>query len=206
MFAFRPSFLTAALALFATVASAADSDGVYNGDHGVTLIDYQPPFTAPKGGEVWIAGGSYSASWSQKLPSGIDQGNVSQSADLVMGYKVDGSSALHISWVLASDIPLYAPNPNTVDFTLPVDLETKDSYILILLGSTRNQSPEFTIISNPVGAGLSGSSGASPAPATTTPSFSSPNAAYTGTPTNSGGDFRRVRRTRQALKLGAGAQ
>lgn len=53
---------------------------------------------------------------------------------------------------LKLDIPLYAPNPNTVDVVLPANLTTRTSYILVLLGSTNNASPEFTIISNPLGA------------------------------------------------------
>ncbi|GAA5898769.1 hypothetical protein JCM6882_003994 [Rhodosporidiobolus microsporus] len=185
MFASR-SALASAVALLASLASVTAGktpDGVFEGDRGATLIDYQPPFTSPEGGEVWFAGMSYSASWTQQLPSDISVENVSTTADLVMGYKVDGESSLHLSWTLAEDVPLYAPNPGSVDFTLPADLETKDSYFLVLLGSTHNQSPEFTIVANPIARMLGGgssSSSSSAAPTTTTTSAAP--AAATTTP------------------------
>ncbi|GAA6021848.1 hypothetical protein JCM10207_004517 [Rhodosporidiobolus poonsookiae] len=177
MLASSSSFLAVAFALLAsTVSAGKTADGVFDGDRGATLIDYQPAITSPSGGEVWIAGNEYTASWNQELPSGIALQNVSQTADLVLGYTVEGETSLHLSWTLAQDIQLYAPNPASVTFTLPSDLETRDSYLLVLLGSTHNQSGKFTILNNPL-AGLFGgsasSSSSSAAPATTTPAGSS---------------------------------
>ncbi|GAA5886781.1 hypothetical protein JCM5296_006400 [Sporobolomyces johnsonii] len=137
------------LALFSVFGSAfagKTADGVFDGNTGSTLLDYQPSFTSPSGGEVWIAGGQYSASWDQTLPSGVNQSEVAQTADVLLGYKLDNETSLHLYWTLASDVPLYAPNPNTVSFTLPTNLTTLDSYILTLVGSTHDQSAEFTII------------------------------------------------------------
>ncbi|GAA5863903.1 hypothetical protein JCM8547_005275 [Rhodosporidiobolus lusitaniae] len=179
MFASSTKLAATALALFASltaVSAGKTPDGVYDGDSGYQMIDYQPPFTAPEGGEVWFAGMNYSASWSQALPSGYTTENVSTTADLVLGYKVDGETSLHLRWTLATDIPLYAPNPDTVEFTLPSELETKETYFLVLLGSTHNQSPEFTVIANPTAAssGALPSSGlSSAAAATTTPASAS---------------------------------
>ncbi|GAA5923293.1 hypothetical protein JCM1841_005701 [Sporobolomyces salmonicolor] len=137
------------LALFSVFGGAfagKTPDGVFDGDTGSTLLDYQPSITSPSGGEVWIAGGQYSASWDQTLPSGVNQSEVAQSADLLLGYKLDNETSLHLYWTLASDIPLYAPNPNTVSFTLPTNVTTLDSYILALVGSSHDQSAEFTIV------------------------------------------------------------
>ncbi|BGP18925.1 hypothetical protein JCM10213_005489 [Rhodosporidiobolus nylandii] len=168
MFASTSSLFTAAVALFA-VASSVSADKVFNGDKGVQLIDYQPPFTAPKGGEVWIAGGTYEAAWNTQLPSGINQSDVASTADLVLGYTEEGSSSLNLYWTVAQDVPLYTGD-GSVSFTLPQDLETRDSYLLVLLGSTHNTSPEFTVIANPAGSALSDSSSSDPSDsATNTP-------------------------------------
>lgn len=116
----------------------AASDGVFDGGDGAqSKIDYQPSFTSPKGGEVFIAGSeTYTASWcvalpsdcapwtrehktrdatrfahrrvehkadpvdlsrDQELPSDIPAGNVSKTADLVLGYDKEGSTSLHLS-------------------------------------------------------------------------------------------------------------
>ncbi|BGP29583.1 hypothetical protein JCM10296v2_001322 [Rhodotorula toruloides] len=143
------SIFTAAVALLATANSAFAAktpSGVFNGDSGSTKIDYQPAFTSPKGGEVWLAGQNYSASWNQKLPEGIPVQNVSQTANLVLGYTEAGSQSLNLNWTLASNVSLYPPAPNTVNFQLPEDLPPRNSYFLVLLGSSRNQSPTFTIL------------------------------------------------------------
>jgi len=112
----------------------AAADGVFDGGDGAqSKIDYQPPFTAPKGGEVYIAGQEYTASWcvslrlrrstraggrgrrgvdrhaaeptltfldarrNQEIPSDIPSGNISKTADLVLGYDEEGSTSLHLS-------------------------------------------------------------------------------------------------------------
>ncbi|GAA5836912.1 hypothetical protein JCM11251_005821 [Rhodosporidiobolus azoricus] len=199
MLASRATFASA-IALFASLASVSAGktpEGVFDGDAGSTLIDYQPPFTSPKEGDVMFAGMSYFASWNQELPDDISVENVSTTADLVMGYKVDGETSLHLNWTLVKDVPLYAPNPSSVDFTLPADLETKDSYFLVLLGSTHNQSPEFTIVANPVAKLLSGGEasgtpyggGEEDAPAATTTTSAAP--AATTTPAAQAVPFRR---------------
>ncbi|GAA6008271.1 uncharacterized protein JCM10292_004112 [Rhodotorula paludigena] len=152
MFAPSTSFLATAFAAFAavcTVSAAKSPDGVFDPNSvGSAKVAYAPPFTSPSGGEVWIAGSSYSASWSQELPDGVQLSNVSQTANLVLGYETPDSTSLNLNWTLAEDIPLYAPNPNSVDFTLPDDLPTRDSYLLVLLGSTNDQSARFSIVGN----------------------------------------------------------
>ncbi|GAA6043725.1 hypothetical protein JCM8097_000494 [Rhodosporidiobolus ruineniae] len=172
MFARATLFTTLAAALFSTASAGKTPDGVFDGDKGVTLIDYQPPFTSPTGGEIWFAGFNYSASWSQTLPSDISLENVSQTADLKLGYLNEEDStdtSLHLEWTLATGIELYNEGENSVDFQLPADLKTHQTYFLVLLGSTNHQSPQFTVISNPLaalglGAGSSGSSAGSTLP------------------------------------------
>ncbi|POY76173.1 hypothetical protein BMF94_0896 [Rhodotorula taiwanensis] len=146
------TILSCALAFVAgtSVASAATgSDGVFDGGNGaVSKIDYHPPFLFPQGGEIWKAGQSYSASWEQSLPEGIPQQNVSQTADLMLGYSsgVEGDISQHLKWTLAHNVSLYAPAPNSIDFELPADLVSRDSYFLVLLGSSGNTSPTFSIV------------------------------------------------------------
>ncbi|BGP45592.1 hypothetical protein JCM10450v2_001411 [Rhodotorula kratochvilovae] len=159
MFASPSSLLASALALLATASAVSAADGVFDPSKDQhSKIDYQPAFTSPKGGEVFVAGQEYTASWNQQLPSNIPVGNVSQSADLLLGYDEEGSTSLHLNWTLKSDVPLYAPNPDSVTFTVPDDIPSRDSYFLVLLGSTNNQSPRFSVVGNILPSGSSDSS------------------------------------------------
>ncbi|GAA6048176.1 hypothetical protein JCM3770_003697 [Rhodotorula araucariae] len=149
MLASPSSLLASAFALLATASVVSASDGVFDPSKGTqSKIDYQPAITSPKGGEVFIAGQEYTASWNQQLPSNIPAGNVSQTADLLLGYDEEGSSSLHLNWTLEKNISLYAPNPDSVTFTVPEDIPSRDTYFLVLLGSTHNQSPRFSIVGN----------------------------------------------------------
>lgn len=130
------------------------------------LIDYWPMITSPSGGETFVAGQNASASWNQTLPSGIDREDVGDTANLVLGFKEEGSSSLnlcectsslrsrsaqdahphHADWTLAEDVPLWAPNDNEVTFTFPASLKARDTYIMVLVGSTSHTSAEFSIL------------------------------------------------------------
>ncbi|KAM0756113.1 hypothetical protein T439DRAFT_320805 [Meredithblackwellia eburnea MCA 4105] len=114
--------------------------------HPVSLIDYNPKLTYPTQGVVWQAGGQGYITWNGELPSGISQGDVSQTADLVLGYTSDESIGLHLDLdnPLGTDIPLYTA-PYKFTFTLPSDLPTRTTYILSFIGSSGNISPTFTI-------------------------------------------------------------
>ncbi|BGP53453.1 hypothetical protein JCM8202_001096 [Rhodotorula sphaerocarpa] len=146
------SFLTCAVALLAalpTTLAATSPDGVFDGGKGAaSKIDYHPAFTFPQGGEIWKAGQRYSASWDQTLPQDIAIQNVSHTADIMLGYKsdVEGDYSEHLKWTLAKDVQLYAPAPNSVDFELPADLVSRDSYFLVMLGSTSDTSALFSIV------------------------------------------------------------
>ncbi|BGP22377.1 hypothetical protein Rt10032_c07g3157 [Rhodotorula toruloides] len=182
MFASSSSIVTAAFALLATANSAfagKTPSGVFNGNSGSTKIDYQPAFTSPKGGEVWLAGHNYFASWNQKLPEGISVQNVSQTANLVLGYTAAGSQSLNLNWTLASNVSLYPPAPNTVNFQLPSDLPPRNSYFLVLLGSSRNQSPKVTILPDILPTHTSPN-------ASSIPSVPVPSGAASGVPTGAG--------------------
>ncbi|GAA5857547.1 hypothetical protein JCM8547_009333 [Rhodosporidiobolus lusitaniae] len=151
----RTSFSTlfgaviALAALFDTVCAATTSDNVFDPSSASVKIDYQPALLSPPAGTVWYKGLTYSASWNQTLPEGITTEDVSATADLKLGYTVEGESSLHLEWTLAEDISLYAPAQGSVEFTFPLDLEDRDAYFLVLLGSTHNRSPEFTITTAP---------------------------------------------------------
>ncbi|KAK4052073.1 hypothetical protein OIV83_002367 [Microbotryomycetes sp. JL201] len=147
MFSFqrlRSFAVIVALGLSVTTAATVSTDQVFDSTKPKALIDYSPPFSYPTGGEVFKAGQTTSVSWDQSelYPSE----NVTQSADLLLGYTENGSASLHLFWTLAQDIPLYAPNPNEINVKLPANLTTRDSYLYVLLGSTNNRSPRFTIL------------------------------------------------------------
>ncbi|GAA5908362.1 hypothetical protein JCM8208_000387 [Rhodotorula glutinis] len=191
MFALPSSLLASAFALLAlsSSVSAKSADGVFDGADGAqSKIDYQPPFTAPKGGEVFIAGQEYTASWNQEIPSDIPAGNISKTADLVLGYDEEGSTSLHLNWTLASDLALYAPAPDSVTIVIPDDVPSRDTYFLVLLGSTRNQSPRFSVVGNilpshstgsepfPLSDSVAASSSSSSAPSSATERGAAPSA------------------------------
>ncbi|GAA5878069.1 hypothetical protein JCM3774_006472 [Rhodotorula dairenensis] len=146
------ALLSCALAFVAFTATATAGktpDGVFDGgDNAATKIDYHPPFLFPQGGEIWTAGQRYTASWNQTLPDGIPLQNVSQSAKFMLGYKSEDKDdiSLNLKWTLASNVELYPPASNSVDFELPADLVSRDSYFLVLLGSTHDQSEQFSIV------------------------------------------------------------
>ncbi|KWU41472.1 hypothetical protein RHOSPDRAFT_37009 [Rhodotorula sp. JG-1b] len=175
------NLLSCGLAVFAFVATAnagKTPDRVFDGDNAMSKIDYSPPFLFPQGGEVWTAGQRYSASWDQDLPNGIPIQNVSQTAKIMLGYKSDDKNdpGLHLQWTLATNVSLYPPAPNSVDFELPVDLVSRDSYLLVLLGSTRNTSPLVSIVGH-ASAPCSSSTESGSAPSATSSSDASPVAA-----------------------------
>ncbi|KAK4050549.1 hypothetical protein OIO90_005016 [Microbotryomycetes sp. JL221] len=144
-----PAFFARCVSLFAIVATInfatfALGDKVVDEDKAIVLIDYSPPFTSPTGGEVFAAGQAATIAWNNAELYPPE--NVTQSADIMLGYTEEGSASLHLFWTLAKDVPLYAPNPDSIEVKLPANLTTRETYFFVLLGSTSNRSPQFTIL------------------------------------------------------------
>ncbi|KAL8291872.1 hypothetical protein RQP46_002130 [Phenoliferia psychrophenolica] len=148
LYTMRFTAVASVFALFAaTPALASASSALASAKQD---IDYNPAVTSPTTGDVWTAGQSYDVTWNTVLPSGINLTEVSQTANLVLGYKENGSE--NLDWVLATSVPLYTTGAYTV--TLPKDLESKSTYIIALIGSSGDVSQEFTI--NPASKSLLG--------------------------------------------------
>ncbi|GAA6059644.1 hypothetical protein JCM10212_004147 [Sporobolomyces blumeae] len=149
------SLVATVFSFSAFVSAGKGPDGVFDGDSGNQLIDYHPPITSPAGGEIYAAGSQQTVTWDQTLPSGIELGDVSQTADLLLGYTVPGDSSLHLNLTLVHNVSLYS-GPNEASYTLPSDLPTRTTYLLALVGSSGNVSPAFTVVNPSLNETLSG--------------------------------------------------
>ncbi|ORY51224.1 hypothetical protein BCR35DRAFT_310721 [Leucosporidium creatinivorum] len=110
---------------------------------GVSFISYWPAITTPVAGQVWQEGDSVQISWNGTAPP-YAANQLSQEADIVLGYLSNTSAGYHldINHPLAT-VQLYS-EPYSINITLPTNITTRDSYLLIL-GSSANSSPLFTI-------------------------------------------------------------
>ncbi|CAO3628177.1 unnamed protein product [Mucor fragilis] len=106
-----------------------------------------PKISTPNSGTKWRAGQSYVVKWETTYNDGTGQ-----QVPIPDGYK--GTIKLgylenndpyneHLKFGdLAKD---FALNAGSQTITLPADLETKTSYIIVLMGNSGNASPKFTI-------------------------------------------------------------
>ncbi|KAL1927596.1 hypothetical protein VTP01DRAFT_3833 [Rhizomucor pusillus] len=106
-----------------------------------SAIVYNPKITVPNASTKWRAGGTYTVKWEttiegEPIPDGIN-------GAIKLGYLEPGSINEHLYWDLASGFPL---NSGAQTVTLPADLETKNSYIVVLMGDSGNASQKFRII------------------------------------------------------------
>ncbi|SCZ87688.1 BZ3500_MvSof-1268-A1-R1_Chr2-2g05154 [Microbotryum saponariae] len=119
----------------------------------VEFISYWPAITSPLHNQVLNEGESFELAWNNTLPpcssltcTSVDATNqYSQNALLLLGYISPYSEGLHldVDHPLGINISLYN-GANTFTFTLPTNLTTRNSYVLVL-GSTSNAGPPFTI-------------------------------------------------------------
>ncbi|GAA6062603.1 hypothetical protein JCM10212_004898 [Sporobolomyces blumeae] len=127
-------------------------------------IAYFPAITSPAEGSEWAAGGSLTVAWNNTKPN-YAENQIHKYATLLLGYTDASSPGYHldIDHPLAN-VTLYG-SEDPIEVTLPADLPTRSSYILVL-GSTANTSPLFTI--NAVG-GDASSAGTSSTTSATKP-------------------------------------
>ncbi|KAL8292855.1 hypothetical protein RQP46_000549 [Phenoliferia psychrophenolica] len=131
-------FTAATLLTFALSAISVSADAISSRQSGV---DYSPPITSPDRQTFWTSGLTYTVTWNTTLPEGVSQDDVPQTATIKLGYITEDSE--NLNWTLAEDVPLYTTG--SYDVTLPSDLKGKSNYVIGLLGSSGNVSPEFTI-------------------------------------------------------------
>ncbi|KAI7855391.1 hypothetical protein BDC45DRAFT_506093 [Circinella umbellata] len=106
----------------------------------VNAIVWNPEITVPKATSKWRAGETYTVKWKttvlgEDIPDGVN-------GTIKLGYLEEGSINEHLYWDLATTFPL---NSGAQTVTLPSDLETKTSYIIVVMGDSGNASPKFTI-------------------------------------------------------------
>ncbi|SAM05746.1 hypothetical protein [Absidia glauca] len=101
-----------------------------------------PKITSPTAESKWRAGDQRTITWDTENvvggPIPADYTGV-----IKLGYlDPKDSPNEHLYWELASGFPL---NKGSQSVTLPQDLETRRTYIIVLMGNSGNASPEFTI-------------------------------------------------------------
>lgn len=104
-----------------------------------------PTVLTPTTGTKWRAGGTYVVKWETTYFDGEKQAPIpsGQRGYIKLGYlEKDDPDNEHITWDLADDFPL---DSGAQTVTLPSELETKTSYIIILFGDSGNISKKFTI-------------------------------------------------------------
>ncbi|KAL8280839.1 hypothetical protein RQP46_006843 [Phenoliferia psychrophenolica] len=136
-------FTAATLLTFALSAISASAAAI---NIRTTGVDYSAPITTPEKRTVWVAGLNHTVTWNTTLPEGITMDQVAQTATIKLGYLTEDSE--NLEWTLAEHVPLYTTG--SYEITLPSDLEGKTNYVIALMGSSGNISPEFTIVQMPV--------------------------------------------------------
>ncbi|KAI8375859.1 hypothetical protein BD560DRAFT_392124 [Blakeslea trispora] len=109
----------------------------------VNAIVINPKITTPSTGTKWTAGQTVTVKW--KTTFGKDNTPIpdTQRGYIKLGYLEKGDPYNeHLMWDLAADFPL---NSGAQQVTLPANLETKVSYIIVLMGDSGNASKKFTI-------------------------------------------------------------
>ncbi|KAI9488710.1 hypothetical protein BDB00DRAFT_32097 [Zychaea mexicana] len=105
-----------------------------------SALVWNPEIITPSARTKWRAGETYTVQWKttvvdMDIPDGVN-------GTIKLGYLEEGSINEHLYWDLASAFPL---NSGAQSVTLPSDLETKKSYIIVVMGNSGNASPKFTI-------------------------------------------------------------
>ncbi|GAA6019881.1 hypothetical protein JCM11491_004852 [Sporobolomyces phaffii] len=108
-------------------------------------IAYFPAIESPEQGSVWTAGQALTVAWNNTKPD-YAPNQIHNYASLLLGFRNpdDPSSGLNldVDHPLAN-VSLYG-SEDPIYVTLPSDLPTRSTYLLVL-GSTANMSPLFTI-------------------------------------------------------------
>ncbi|GAA5852469.1 hypothetical protein JCM5353_005510 [Sporobolomyces roseus] len=141
------ALITLATLSFAAKGQDESPTDVFDGGEVQTKLAWFPPITRPSGGETFAAGSTQVASWNRQLPTGFNLTQVGKYADLLLGYTLPDVLNYHLDVTLVKNISLYTGNAE-IEYTLPSDLVTRDSYFLALIGSSSNISPKFTILSS----------------------------------------------------------
>ncbi|KAI9361327.1 hypothetical protein BD770DRAFT_383198 [Pilaira anomala] len=108
-------------------------------------IVINPKINVPNSGTKWRAGQTVTIQWDTNFFDGESNVPIPEYATgmIKLGYFENGDKYNeHLYWDLASGFSL-ASGAQSV--TLPTTLDTKTTYIIVLMGNSGNASPEFTI-------------------------------------------------------------
>lgn len=104
-----------------------------------------PKITSPSTGTKWRAGREFTVKWDTTYNDGKKDVPIPDSykGAIKLGYlENDDPYNEHLYWDLAKGFKL---NAGSQKITLPDDLPTRTSYIIVLMGNSGNASPKFTI-------------------------------------------------------------
>ncbi|GAA5808996.1 hypothetical protein MFLAVUS_002396 [Mucor flavus] len=129
---FNKTYLIA-LFFFAFVATLASAGAI------------NPKINVPNSGTKWSAGQTVTIQWDVTYFDGTGTVPIPEAAigTLKLGYLEDGDEYNeHLFWDLDTGFKLAS---GARSITLPADLETKTSYIIVLMGNSGNASAKFYI-------------------------------------------------------------
>jgi len=114
---------------------------------------FNPTITYPTASTVWNVGEVHNITWSiANAPTGFPINNAT--GTILLGFLANDSENLDVDHPLADKFLL---KDQKVDITVP-DVESRNDYIIVLLGDSGNASPQFTIHNVTIGKPPPGSS------------------------------------------------
>ncbi|GAA5914500.1 uncharacterized protein JCM6883_003184 [Sporobolomyces salmoneus] len=126
------------------IASSLFTLAVAEGDNAGDVSNWFPPITRPAGGETYQAGSKQIAAWNRAAPSGFNVSAAGKYADLLLGYTTRKTPVFHLDIILVPEIPIFE-GVAEVEYTIPKDLPTRNTYFLALSGSSATIGPTFSI-------------------------------------------------------------
>ncbi|KAF8336744.1 hypothetical protein F5887DRAFT_565197 [Amanita rubescens] len=138
--------VTLALPVFSTPIPATYNFNyrVTNLQNGVTpneFLVFDPTITSPAAGNQWVMGQTYNATWvTSNIPSELQNAT----SFILLGHSGNNSENLDIKHPLATGFRLL---DGWVNITIPLAVDPRDDYFIVLFGDSGNTSPSFSIVS-----------------------------------------------------------
>lgn len=113
---------------------------LFHGNAPHELIVFNPTITSPTLGTVWEMGKRYYATWNT---TNIPPEKQNATGLVLLGHAGNGSENLDIQHPLATSFPLA---DGSVALLMPLNVEPRNDYFIVLFGDSGNTSPEFSLV------------------------------------------------------------
>lgn len=103
-------------------------------------IVYNPHITSPTSNTVWTAGKTVQVTWDA---SDLPQEAENYTGNIKLGFlPANGEGGYNLKWQLAQGFLI---RDEEATITLPADLQSRNDYIIVVMGDSGNKSQKFTI-------------------------------------------------------------